>query len=65
MVGLGTQSVIERADLVTPRLQVRAPRFYPNSPAPATVYWATDFGCPKIDRFFVELSTLIAAVMDE
>ncbi len=30
MAGLGTQSAIERADLVTPRLTVRAPRFYPN-----------------------------------
>ena len=29
------------------------------------VYWATDFGRPRNDRFFVELSTLIAAVMDE
>ncbi len=26
-----TQSAIERADLVTPRLPVRAPRFYPNN----------------------------------
>ncbi len=31
MAGLGTQSVIERAELVTPRLRVRAPRFYPNN----------------------------------
>ncbi len=31
MAGLGTQTVIERADLVTPRLPVRAPRFYPNN----------------------------------
>ena len=30
MAGLGTQFVIERAKLVTPRLRVRAPRFYPN-----------------------------------
>ncbi len=32
MAGLGTQSAIERADLVTPRLLVRASRFYPNAP---------------------------------
>ena len=31
MAGLGTQSVIERAELVTPRLRMRAPRFYPNN----------------------------------
>ncbi len=31
MAGLGTQSAIERAELVTPRLTVRAPRFYPNN----------------------------------
>ncbi len=31
MAGLGTQSAIERADLVTPRLPVRAPCFYPNN----------------------------------
>ncbi len=31
MAGLGTQFVIERAKLVTPRLRVRAPRFYPNN----------------------------------
>ena len=30
MAGLGTQSAIERADSVTPRLRMRAPRFYPN-----------------------------------
>ena len=33
MAGLGTQSEIERADLVTPRLPECAPRFYPNNPA--------------------------------
>ncbi len=33
MAGLGTQPAIERAGLVTPRLPVRAPRFYPNKPA--------------------------------
>jgi hypothetical protein len=33
MARLGTQSVIERAELVTPRLPVRAPCFYPNNPA--------------------------------
>ncbi len=32
MAGLGTQSAIERAELVTPRLLVRAPCFYPNGP---------------------------------
>ncbi len=31
MVSLGTQSAIERAELVTPRLRMRAPRFYPNN----------------------------------
>jgi hypothetical protein len=31
MAGLGTQPAIERAELVTPRLTVRAPRFYPNN----------------------------------
>ncbi len=31
MAGLGTQTAIERAGLVTPRLPVRAPRFYPNN----------------------------------
>ncbi len=31
MAGLGTQSVIERAELVTPCLPVRAPCFYPNN----------------------------------
>jgi hypothetical protein len=31
MAGLGTQSAIERADLDTPRLRMRAPRFYPNN----------------------------------
>ncbi len=30
MVSLGTHSVIERADLVTPRLKVRALNFYPD-----------------------------------
>ncbi len=33
MAGLGTQFAIERAGLVTPRLPVRAPCFYPNNPA--------------------------------
>ncbi len=37
MAGLGTQSAIERAELVTPRLPVRAPCFYPNKPARRTV----------------------------
>jgi len=32
MAGLGTQLAIERAGLVTPRLPVRAPWFYPDSP---------------------------------
>jgi hypothetical protein len=31
MVSLGAQPAIERADLVTPHLTVRAPRFYPNN----------------------------------
>ncbi len=30
MAGLGTHSAIERADLVTPRLKVRALNFYPD-----------------------------------
>ena len=30
MVSLGTHSVIERAELVTPRLPVRALNFYPD-----------------------------------
>ncbi len=30
MAGLGTHSVIERAELVTPRLPVRALNFYPD-----------------------------------
>ncbi len=30
MVSLGTHSVIERAELVTPRLKVRALNFYPD-----------------------------------
>ncbi len=30
MAGLGTHSVIERAELVTPRLKVRALNFYPD-----------------------------------
>ena len=33
MAGLGTQLAIERAGLVTPRLPVRAPWFYPDKPA--------------------------------
>ena len=36
MARLGTQSVIERAELVTPRLPVRAPCFYPNGPCLST-----------------------------
>ncbi len=31
MAGLGTHSVIERAELVTPRLPVRALNFYPDN----------------------------------
>ncbi len=31
MVSLGTHSVFERAELVTPRLKVRALNFYPDS----------------------------------
>ena len=54
MAGLGTQSVIERAELVTPRLRVRAPRFYPNNPArqrlatgrePSVAWFRGDPGC--------------------
>jgi len=33
MVSLGTHSVIERAELVTPRLKVRALNFYPDGAA--------------------------------
>ena len=31
MVSLGTHSVIERAELVTPRLKMRALNFYPDN----------------------------------
>jgi hypothetical protein len=48
MAGLGTQSAIERAELVTPRLTVRAPRFYPNN-LPVRIWRGPGVGnCPGL-----------------